>query len=926
MFSINKSLFKIQQLIPLLQSSSDFSRAEYLLQLSLNSSRIKINKLFSINSPHLSVSFESNSQGKETIETWIDLKDLEKSNTIEKICKKGIDVGYKGLEFIHGQFYLEKNEQNLYYFILCKIVIGRPFVSEKILTKSQIPHGFDSLHLVDEKQPDVSLESKKKSRNSSPFKPNPKDVFEKEKVFSNRYRVYDSAYILPVYLAEFEIQEVEESTDQNLCDFCEKKQATVWCENDKAKFCSECDLEYHSSNKLLSRHKRVPITQAETSYGKCPIHPDVEIEFYCPICKISVCVHCKMVGNHSTGEAATHKLIPINSAYQEAIVSSKINDPVLQRRKSTAISNEKLIQKRIEEIENNTKFIKEYLAKLVEQTTNTLDLLTEEKISILKSDQLNLFRQRNEIEWITSFLEKQRTELKPVDFLAAWNQHVKLKQEMHDFSQMKTHIDIENDLKIDGNLQIIQKSRDDTSITLSSPNTTPSPRKSFSKSSIQDLPPFQKTSPTFMNQKESDNFFSKSMIDQIHEGLDFAKSQNNQFDKDPSREKKHSPTKDEKQKKILKGSSGLRKSLFKKAINNEKPKSKKDDKFSFLQKDSEQDSQQTGGDKKGKHKSKHKRRESVAPFTGGENQEKEDGINSFGGQTVGDFSKKEKASNLWKAALKKKQTEKQIETDPTLSLFQNSVNSIPNQEQNQQNFSSIMRSPIQNTPIKPEKTKENPNESIRMGNLDIPSQDANQPKMISMVEEAETNEQKLIEMGIPLKESIFEDSQIIIDPNLAAVLYLCLPFKGQPDTLLLYSSTRDSRSIKKLHELVDHKSPTVFIVKCEGLIFGAFASVALNSDMKPFGSGKSFLFSLSFDTKIPCLRNKNQCLWASETSIRFGETDLIFDNNFQICRSEIENTFGIGWKKGSIEAKTFLAGNSSFIPDIVEVWGFAKSN
>jgi len=48
------------------------------------------------------------------------------------------------------------------------------------------------------------------------------------------------------------------------------------------------------------------------------------IEFFCSQCHIPVCVYCKMVGHHSSGEAAKHKLVSVAEAYQTVCQESSI--------------------------------------------------------------------------------------------------------------------------------------------------------------------------------------------------------------------------------------------------------------------------------------------------------------------------------------------------------------------------------------------------------------------------------------------------------------------------------------------------------------------------------------------------------------------------------------------------------------------------
>jgi hypothetical protein len=58
-------------------------------------------------------------------------------------------------------------------------------------------------------------------------------------------------------------------------------------------------------------------------FGKCRYHNDKPIEFFCTSCHVPVCVYCKMVGNHSSGEAAKHPLISVSEAYKSVLDESR---------------------------------------------------------------------------------------------------------------------------------------------------------------------------------------------------------------------------------------------------------------------------------------------------------------------------------------------------------------------------------------------------------------------------------------------------------------------------------------------------------------------------------------------------------------------------------------------------------------------------
>lgn len=140
--------------------------------------------------------------------------------------------------------------------------------------------------------------------------------------YRSDYLIQDSSQVLPLYVALFTVTPgVPSGPPVKMCESCHESAATVYCLADQAYFCDECDYETHAANKLLSKHVRVSKDDAPASYGRCHVH-NMPIEFYDPISRVPVCVHCKMVGSHSTGEAATHKLITIAEAYKSAVDAS----------------------------------------------------------------------------------------------------------------------------------------------------------------------------------------------------------------------------------------------------------------------------------------------------------------------------------------------------------------------------------------------------------------------------------------------------------------------------------------------------------------------------------------------------------------------------------------------------------------------------
>lgn len=201
------------------------------------------------------------------------------------------------------------------------------------------------------------------------------------------------------------------------------------------------------------------------------------------------------------------------------------------------------------------------------------------------------------------------------------------------------------------------------------------------------------------------------------------------------------------------------------------------------------------------------------------------------------------------------------------------------------------------------------------------------PEFSSLVEISRRKNQKLRKKGLELDFQPFQGSMIIKDQSLCTQLYLCFPFRNVPRTHLLFSTERDGRSITTMHQKIDEIGISTVLIKSKSnnFIFGGFAAAKWNSKGIPFGDKSStFLFSLSRDAFIPYRPQVNDAcyLYATPDTLTFGKYDLVLADNFNKCSAVIENSYGIGLKQGSEEAKIFMAGEPEFVADIVEVWGF----
>lgn len=198
-------------------------------------------------------------------------------------------------------------------------------------------------------------------------------------------------------------------------------------------------------------------------------------------------------------------------------------------------------------------------------------------------------------------------------------------------------------------------------------------------------------------------------------------------------------------------------------------------------------------------------------------------------------------------------------------------------------------------------------------------------KQVTLSQMSSRKRQKLEEKGIRINFKPFEGSQILTTEENRTNLYFTFPFKGTPQTQLLFSSERDGRSIPVMHQRIDDVGITCLLIRRGAQVFGGFAAAKWNHNGEPFGdNSSSFLFQVSKDAFIPFKpRVEDACaLIASYETLSFGKYDLVLDNQFNNCSSRLEMSYSYGLDPKSNDPVTFLAGSQTFKADLVEVWGF----
>lgn len=433
--------------VPVARRTPEWGWLEYLLQVSCQTSRIRLRAAWSVANRRLALECEQRCRGLLQLHAWVPVATLPETESIQDICATGFRTGHAGVSFHIGNVELPgflrgssdrglaagrgrgvrsrgralPAGRRLYEFLLCRVGIGRSLLvesAEKAETMT-LPPEYDSFfvrhspygdQVIDEEFPGVL----------------PRHILHHE------YIVRDAAQALPLYLVSFEYDpEAEEKIALPLCDNCGVQAALVYCEADGAQLCQACDARIHSSNSIAARHSRVELNRRlGRPLGHCPDHFEVEADLYCSECRTPLCPHCRSLGSHSTGEAAKHRLLPLLEAYARFLQLDK------ESAASRMPTRQRLEQKLLAELDGRLVLVQEAGQTLedsiydhVHEAVKQGQELAEEQAMLLLSDELEAQRQLEEAAWMERFFEEQVKSLEPPEFLDNWLRHCNAREE-----------------------------------------------------------------------------------------------------------------------------------------------------------------------------------------------------------------------------------------------------------------------------------------------------------------------------------------------------------------------------------------------------------------------------------------------------------------------------------------------------------------
>ncbi|CAN0923020.1 B-box zinc finger protein 24 [Linum grandiflorum] len=109
------------------------------------------------------------------------------------------------------------------------------------------------------------------------------------------------------------------------CDVCEKAPATMICCADEAALCAKCDVEVHAANKLASKHQRLLLDSLSDKLPRCDICQEKTAFIFCVEDRALFCKDCDEP-IHSAGSLSANHQRFLATGIRVALTSSCSNE------------------------------------------------------------------------------------------------------------------------------------------------------------------------------------------------------------------------------------------------------------------------------------------------------------------------------------------------------------------------------------------------------------------------------------------------------------------------------------------------------------------------------------------------------------------------------------------------------------------------
>lgn len=213
------------------------------------------------------------------------------------------------------------------------------------------------------------------------------------------YVIKDHDRILPLYELEFkfDINFELKSRKGNICERCEKNDATMFCVAERAAFCEECDKKIHfdSFTKRHIRHYYSNLGKKQ-KFFHCMEHSTIIVDYFCEECQMPLCTECRLNGSHFN-----HRLITYFEADKSANLLKNKDFSTFLVKNEKCINQIRLevskFRKNIFEVQNDLEIQYQGIKK-------ELDLFIKKKYQIFNARYLEFWKENRSIMFTSDFI------------------------------------------------------------------------------------------------------------------------------------------------------------------------------------------------------------------------------------------------------------------------------------------------------------------------------------------------------------------------------------------------------------------------------------------------------------------------------------------------------------------------------------------
>jgi hypothetical protein len=408
----------------------EFGTAEHLLRIQLNAPSLKIGEMFDISLKPINVQFGNFVKShfpSDVVDVFIPTKNIEQSKN--DVTSHGLKIHQKeGFTFSLNCAEIDTSEKEIeiYHF---KIALG------------SVLNYQDSKAAID----------KVKYLSTPPTISNLETGYNSLRIGENKFVIFQPNQVKALHIIKFTWEDGVSNADPDahVCDECHQPNATVYCHNDGKKLCANCDEKIHSDSEYLKPHKREPLCNALVKIQKCPEHQELDVLYYCTKCHLPICLDCKVKGSHAHGDAAKHKLIPIEQAYRDTL-------EVLKKPDYFGIEREKAIEaalqdcdSRLEEIRANQQSVEDEIMRVAMKAIEDARVQSSRTANQVKSAKIELLRKQAEFKDQKAMLKNFEENAQPVQLLEAFYRNACINK------TMEGNLDLPAPLTQKGNLVVL---------------------------------------------------------------------------------------------------------------------------------------------------------------------------------------------------------------------------------------------------------------------------------------------------------------------------------------------------------------------------------------------------------------------------------------------------------------------------------------